>query len=167
VQGFKEGEFYIEDQASVDCGIEFVEKLEKFWQWYYGLEEITQTNNFKYSKSEDAGRLAGNLPNSGFKTGEAGRSGVRSQLEKGIHISQTGKSAFHTGAAGKIGGRISASGPNHVSKTGVLQRASAASPNHTSKQVRTCPRCGLTKRGPAWLAHIKNGTSNCPLEGTA
>lgn len=31
--------YYIEDQVSEGCGAKFASKVEKFWQWYYGLKE--------------------------------------------------------------------------------------------------------------------------------
>lgn len=113
-QGFKDGEFYVEDQISKVCGTEFAGKVERFWQWYYGLEE--PSNTIQYHKSA-------------FVTGAA----QRASLVSPNHIAKTGRTGFQT----RVANRASVESPNHISKTGRSGFQSGASRRRTP-----CPECG-------------------------
>jgi hypothetical protein len=70
-----------------------------------------------------------------FITGVAQRASFASQMKRGTHNSQTGRTGVHTGVA---------------------QRASAASPNRNTKKDMTCPYCDFVGRIPGIWRHIKS-----------
>jgi hypothetical protein len=110
--------FYIEDQVSEGCGIEFAGQVEKFWQWYYGLEESSRIPN--YSQMTEMS----NSPLNGFRTGAAGRIGGKAAGELGV-------TGFQTGAAGRS--------PLSGFRSGAAGRAA-------TKIVYTCPHCNKAGR---------------------
>jgi hypothetical protein len=126
VQGFKDGEFYVEDQVSEGCGSEFAGAVEKFWQWYYGLEEHSSA---EFSNMERVNRLSTFSPN------HASRTGVfqKASLVSPKHIAKTGRTGFQTGVAN----RASISSPNHSSRTGRSGFQTGA-----ARRRIPCPECG-------------------------
>ena len=130
-QGLQDSPHGIEDQVSEGCGAEFAGKVEIFWQWYYGLEELNSTPYYL----------------KGFVTGIAGRVSA----DGPNHNSKSPNNPWKTGEAG----RASVASPNHNSRTGVLGRASAASPNHVSKQRKQCQECLKMILVPAFNRHMR------------
>lgn len=181
-QGFKENEFYIEDRVSEGCGPEFASRVERFWQWYYGLEE---SRGSSYELLEEKGRKGGNNLDGGFHTGvaskaavaspnhiskkpdinpflngEAGRVGglasIKSQIEKGIHSSQTGKAGYFT---------LTLEQRSKIGTIAAIARVKSQMERgtHISQQFFTCNRCGMTGKGPRMKRHINDGTLICKV----
>jgi hypothetical protein len=149
------------DTWPISVGARFAGDRE--WEWadtfnYPRGQHYSNTWSSKLS-SEDRSR-AGKI---------GGHRGSKSQLARGTHSSQTGKTPFHTGAAGKAGIVSQLTSGTHISQrpdinmffTGNAQKVSVASPNHINKQIFTCPYCGQSGKGPRMKRHTTD--LNCWL----
>jgi hypothetical protein len=102
--------------------------------------------------------IAGSSPNSGYKSGAAGRVGGRRQAELGMTPFQNFTKEQYTAYAklgGVKGGRRTAELGNGAFHNGAAGRAAAKSPLSVNNQVKACPICDKKVRGPGITNHIR------------
>lgn len=172
-QGFKDGEFGIVEELDESVGEQFAWERECSYQIAFGYK----IDNLSYINSNKGRRICVEQGKNSFQNKEyvrelgkiGGKKSIASQLERGVHNSQTGKNplfnlskkqrqeaqkksiAIQLANGTHVGGtrfQLQTSA-QHAEAGRIGGKISAKGPNHFSKRIATCPHCGFTGKCPS------------------